>query len=108
MLWKEVACTPRVYKLWQQLRLDASDRLAFYLQHSEAFEVWTPGRAGEAPGGLRSAVRLDLPRIVARKGRWEARHGQGTARSTAASAPGPAGSSCNPRRGKSLDRAWLG
>ena len=33
---QDVACTPRVYTLWQKLRWDSSDRLAFYLQHTEA------------------------------------------------------------------------
>lgn len=33
---QDVACTPRVYTLWQKLRFDSSDRLAFYLRHNEA------------------------------------------------------------------------
>ena len=37
---KDVACTPRVYSLWQKLRLDSSDRLAFYLQHHEVDDVF--------------------------------------------------------------------
>ncbi|CAK9051953.1 Uncharacterized protein SCF082_LOCUS28465 [Durusdinium trenchii] len=36
VLIEDVACTPRVYTLWQKLRWDSSDRLAFYLQHTEA------------------------------------------------------------------------
>ncbi|CAJ1373398.1 unnamed protein product [Effrenium voratum] len=60
VLVEDVACTPRVYKLWKKLRRDPTDRLAFYLRHEEAFEVWSPGKDGEAADGLRSAVRIRL------------------------------------------------
>lgn len=57
---------------------------------AQEFEVWTPGRASEAPAGLRSAVRLDLPQILARRGRGEAQNGRGMARRRAVGALGVA------------------
>ncbi|CAE7549871.1 ANKRD50 [Symbiodinium natans] len=65
VLVEDVACTPRVYQLWHRCRSDSSDRLAFYLRHAEAFEVWTPGLSSaessdQEVANLRSAVRIRL------------------------------------------------
>ncbi|CAE6933725.1 ANKRD50 [Symbiodinium sp. CCMP2592] len=65
VLVEDVACTPRVYQLWHLCRSDSSDRLAFYLRHTEAFEVWTPGWSAmesemQEAANLRSAVRIRL------------------------------------------------
>ncbi|CAE7782725.1 unnamed protein product, partial [Symbiodinium pilosum] len=66
VLVEDVACTPRVYRQWHRCRTDSFDRLAFYLRHTEAFEVWSPGQSAEADqeqANLRSAVRIRLDAV---------------------------------------------
>lgn len=61
---EEVGCDERVSRLWRDCQHDKSDRLAYFLKHSEHFEVWAPDRAGikdeSGRGDLRSWVRIRL------------------------------------------------
>lgn len=48
---EEVGGDEKVSKLFRKCRLDAGDRLAYFLRHSEDFDVWAPSRCRPTVGG---------------------------------------------------------
>ena len=61
LLEQDVACTPRVYQLWHLCRSDSSDRLAFYLRHTEVGGPWEADRCLEGHKGRLFCQKTHVP-----------------------------------------------
>eukprot|EP00928_Gymnodinium_smaydae_P046953 TRINITY_DN31302_c0_g1_i1.p1 TRINITY_DN31302_c0_g1~~TRINITY_DN31302_c0_g1_i1.p1 ORF type:complete len:1190 (+),score=270.49 TRINITY_DN31302_c0_g1_i1:51-3572(+) len=63
---EELASRAEVASAWRELRLDSFDRLAYFLRHTDSFEVWLPPRGrgidgAPAAADVRSRVRVRPP-----------------------------------------------